>query len=59
MPITTFLGLEDGIEEELGWIIKKMRKYCQTDNPIVEASTRLRMILGKTIAGRPGDPISR
>jgi len=27
MPITTFLGLEDGIEEDLGWIMKKMRKY--------------------------------
>jgi len=27
MPITTFLGLEAGIGEDLGWIIKKMRKY--------------------------------
>jgi len=26
MPITTFLGLEEGIEEELGWIIKKNAK---------------------------------
>jgi len=45
MPITTFLGLEEGIEEELGWIIKKKceNTYRQI-NPIVEASTRLHMI---------------
>jgi hypothetical protein len=27
MPITTFLGFIGEIEEELGWLIKKMREY--------------------------------
>ena len=27
MPMTTFLGFIGEIEEELGWLIKKMREY--------------------------------
>jgi len=32
---------------------------CRQINPIVEVSTGLRMILGKTIAGRPRGPRDR
>jgi len=42
MPMTTLLGFMGGIEEELGWLIKKMREYfinwklpyCRSLNPI-------------------------
>jgi hypothetical protein len=33
MPITTLLGFVGGIEEELGEIIKKMRKYFIDSKP--------------------------
>jgi len=59
MPITTFWGSLRGGCGKLGWLMKKMRKSYNQINLIVEASTRLRRIFGKTTADRLEDPISR